>query len=335
MRTLSTILLVVLLSMPTLLFGFAAKKDSAKIAKKRKQLTNIEFIDSKFAFRPTYTWQTALWQITDKNGVGQRLNYVPNVVGSAGLQLKIKGFVLSYSHRIPLNNSLQEKYGNTEYENIDIKIQTRIVGMHFYYLRYRGFYLDDPDRFDTTWAKDDPYPQLNDMQVFSIGYKMHFVFTKKFSLNAAFAQTERQKKSAGSFMLMFADRFTQVDTEESLVPASQTKQYGDFSGFSYGRFNTFYSAAGVGYSFVKGSFNFTPILLVGAGLQVQSYRQNTNNKFALKVPLYFQYKNAIGINGKNLYIRLINTVEYDSTPLRDTKMELFYLTVEMSIGFRL
>ena len=311
------------------------ERKTLKKQKKRDKLTNIEFIESNFSFTPKYKAQTALWRIRDKIGQGQTFNYIPNVLGVAGGQLTIKGISISYLHKLPVSKSNQEKFGNTEFEGIEIDIQTRVVGLSFYYTRYRGFYLDKPDRYDSIWVNGDNYPRRSDLQAMSIGLKTHFTFNKKFSMKAAFEQTERQKKSAGSFMMMFGDHFMEIKSDSSLIPISEQGEFGSFGKFSGGSFNTFFSAVGAGVSLIKGNFNFTPVLLVGVGIQAQFYSYDQSDKVEIKAPLYFHFRNSVGINGDNLFIRLVYAIEYNSIPFKEAGMEMYYMALEMSIGFRL
>ena len=44
-------------------------------------------------------------------------------------------------------------------------------------------------------------------------------------MNAAFAQGERQKKSAGSFLIGLSERYQRIDDDTSFVPPTQGKYY--------------------------------------------------------------------------------------------------------------
>ncbi len=311
------------------------ERKELKKQKKRDKLTNIEFIENKFSFALKYKAQTALWRIKDKVGDAQTVNYIPNVLGTAGGQISIKGIAISYLHKLPVSKTRQVKFGNTEYQVLYLGLQSRMIGVNFYYTHRKGFYLDKPDRYDSTWVSGDNFPHRPDLKVSSLGFKTHLVFNKRFSIKAAFSQTERQKTSAGSFMITFGDHFMAIESDSSLIPASEQTGFGAFSNFSQGNFNTFYGAAGIGFSLVKGNFNFTPILLLGAGIQAQFYSYDIENKTGLKIPLYFQYRNSIGINGEDVFARLIYSVEYNSVPFKIARMEMYYMSLEMCLGFRL
>ena len=44
-------------------------------------------------------------------------------------------------------------------------------------------------------------------------------------MNAAFAQGERQKKSAGSFLMGISERYQRIDADTSFVPPTQGNLY--------------------------------------------------------------------------------------------------------------
>ena len=100
--------------------------------------------------------------------------------------------------------------------------------MQLYWTQYKGLYLDTLDRFgifDDMYKQgvDDAYIIRPDVSFNNIGFETHFTVTKSYSINAAFEQTERQKKTAGSFLMLFGANYTGVKSEKgnSLILESQ------------------------------------------------------------------------------------------------------------------
>jgi hypothetical protein len=320
-----------------------APKDKKK--KEKKLPANIEAIEYSFALRPAYSIQSTWLSIRDKDKNFPAIIYRPNVLGSAGGKIKIKGITVSYMRRLPPNDENLRKYGETDYQNIDIAFQTRIVGFNFYYLNYNGYYLQTPENYYPIWNDStDFFPHRDDLKVFSAGFKMHFVFTKSFSINAAFSQSERQKKSAGSFMLMLSNRYTQYRADEPLYPFNYvggiTKRDRNFL-LGRGVFNTTYLAYGFGYSFIKGKFNFTPIILAGTGVQVQLFNNKENKELSilrdgrgLRMPFYFNYKNALGYNGDHFFFVITHSMELERIGFKDVKFNTFFFNADIGLGIR-
>ena len=328
-----------------ILFSFGTlAQDSpplTKEEKKAKKLKNIHFINKNFMIRPAYSLQSNLLQITDLNGTGSPLNYRPNVWGSAGGQIKLGGLVLTYMYRLPVSDENVTNLGKTDYQNIGINIQTRYVGLKFDYINYTGFYLSDSTDTPVLPISDGYREQFPNLSYFSIGFKTTVAFNKKFSINAGFAQTERMKTSAGSFMFSIGDRFTKISSDRSFLPADNTSSFQ--TNFRDIWFNTTYVAIGAGHSWVKGLFSFTPIVLVGTGIQIQRTYSGEFFKrdVRLKTPLYFSFKNAISYNHDNFFVRIIGSAEMDRTRIghpifneTNVLLNMFYLNAEASLGVR-
>lgn len=337
------------------------KTKLTKEEKKAKRLQNIYFINKNFFIRPAYSIQYNQLRITDRNGIGAPLNYRPNILGSAGGQVKLGGIVLSYMYRLPVSEQRLDKFGKTDYQNIGINIQTRYVGLNFDYIDYKGFYVANPNEIPLlNISSEGEYPQFPNLNYFSIGVGTTFAFKKTFSINSAFTQTERMKKSAGSFMMRVGNRFTQIGSgSQPFIPDSEQQYHqkffqNDFRGITY---NTTYMALGAGYSIVKKYFSFTPIVLIGTGIQYQGYADNRAkglDNAHLRMPFYFAYKNAVGYNHDNFFMRIIWSAELDRTQVKpkgqygvgtdnfidyknetdNTVMSMFYLNGEVSLGVR-
>jgi hypothetical protein len=368
MSTIRIFLSVVLISFSLASFGqkTAPKKKEekpklTKEEKKKKRLKNIHFINKNFMIRPAYALQSNNLQIRDKAGAGTPLNYRPNVWGSAGGQLKLGGVVLSYMYRLPVSQENEDNLGPTDYQNIGLNIQTRYVGLNFDYIDYNGFYLANVDDTPVLPITDGARTQIPNLNYYSIGFQTTVAFKKDFSINAGFSQTERMKKSAGSFMLRIGDRYTQIKSDTSIIPASHYAYHRKLSepGFNKITYNTTYLALGAGYSFVKGYFSFTPIVLVGASIQILGYEEHSRsnprflNNTHLRQPIYFAYKNAISYNHDNFFFRVVWSAEMDRTQIKpkgvykintpeeisytdadNSILSMFYLNSEVSLGVR-
>ncbi|KAA9040818.1 DUF4421 domain-containing protein [Ginsengibacter hankyongi] len=98
-------------------------------------------------------------------------------------------------------------------ENVDhnIKGETKSFGFGFSsnfhhiiqkinYSRVKGYYLDNTNAFDPTWKAGDPYIHLPGLIFRSFSGQTAYKFNDNFSFNAINSQTERQVKSAGTFL---------------------------------------------------------------------------------------------------------------------------------------
>lgn len=129
------------------------------------------------------------------------LQYTPNSSTALGIGFDYKWFGLSVSFSLPKSNASKIKFGNTK----QMDFQTNIYLHRFIFdgnlTTYKGYYVENPAEFDTSWNNTLPYPYRKDIRTASLGAGFCYVANAdKFSYKAAFTTTERQKKSAGSWI---------------------------------------------------------------------------------------------------------------------------------------
>jgi hypothetical protein len=263
-----------------------------------------------------------------------RFNYVPFIQGVVGAGIKIKSVYVAYSVKLPTAVAFEKKMGKTEYQDIDVTIQTRVTGIRLFYQDYKGFYLLSPEKYYPNWKANDSYPQKNNLHILNAGLNLTFVFNNNFSLNAAFAQSERQKKSRGSFMMGITERYTSISCDTSIVPTGQGRYYPTLDKYKTGNFYSSILSVGFGYSIVGGRFNFTPVLLAGTGLLAEGYQLKSGNRLDLQIPVYFNAKTALGYNGKHVYTNVIFNSELNSLALSETRLRVYKISVEFGLGIR-
>ena len=309
-------LFVVLLILLTVLNVSAQRKQKKK--KEKKIPKNIEVIESKFSLAPIYVNEYSYLLIKSRGSDDAgSMKYKPNIIGSVGGRLTIKNFTISYVHAL----SQPKEFGETKATNLVFNFQKRIFGMQFYWTHYDGLYLDTLDRygiFDDMYKEgiDSAYIIRPDIKFNNIGFQTHFVFTKSYSINAAFAQTERQKKTAGSFMMLVGANYMGVKNEQgnSLILDS----YQDY----YPRTKDMYNlgtvsikvAPGIGYSFIiKKYFSLSLMTLGGMNFQFKWYKLDgySRARFGPWISLYYIGKIALGYNGKIFFANLVYSNSQD------------------------
>ena len=312
--------------------GIAQSDSSTKKGKKQKKIPkNIEPINSKLSFAPFYVNEYSFLSVGSQNYESKDIYYKPNVRGSLGAKIGIKNINISYAFKLPQTSA----YGRTQLTNLVFSFQKRIFGFSLYYIRYKGLYLKNPDDFDIKYDEGN-YPIRPDLKLTTLGFQTHFIFTKSFSINAAFQQNERQKKTAGSFMIMLGDRFTKLEMDSSLIVESERNFYDETNNLNQLSLNTLKIAPGAGYSFIfKHNISFSTILLTGFGLQMKFYEISGKNKFGIRLPFYVSSKSALGYNGKHIFCNLIYNIELNNIKFSDSKFTLFANFFKLSLGFRI
>jgi len=221
----------------------------------------------------------------------------------------------------------------------DIKGKTKAINFglglifrHWYnnikYNRVNGYYLvNTSDYMD--WEKGDPYIQIPDLMYSGISYTTGWRLNSRASLKSLTLQTERQLKSAGSFMPVFNFRYYVIDdrTTPSSGGATQKSNNIEWS-FGMGYFYTFV----LNEKFYT-SLGFTPNLgYIHTQLTTRfpSGDATTNqNNLAFR----WEGKGGIGYNGRDFFAGfyamvsgLTNQQENTTAVNHDTRMfyQLFF-----------
>lgn len=315
------------------------KKEEARTEKKKKEKTpppNIEFFPKNFLVRGRFVYPLVSMNVSSRaSGHGSRFVYLPAMPGVVGLAVKIKKVYVSAAIQLPASEALKKKYGDSKFRNININIQGRIVQWGLFYRDYKGFYLSTYQPYYPDWSKDSlGYPKSKSLRILEGGLNLGFNFNKSFSMNAAFAQGERQKKSAGSFLMSVSERYQRIEADTSLVPPTQGAFYPNLDKLSHGNFLTTIISAGIGYQFVIGKFHMTPVLLAGTGVQFQNYTQKDRTRFRVNIPTYANARAQVGYNGDHFFVNLIYQNEFNTIPIKESRIRLFHNWYEVGAGVR-
>lgn len=335
-----SLLLIFLISIPT----FAQKKKETREEKKerkkkekeaRKIPENIEVFPKNFLFKPKFVYPEVIFNVTSRRKNGESFNWYPSMPGLVGAAVRIKKVYVAAMFKLPPSASRKEKYGNTEFRDIYVNIQGRIVSWGIFYRDYKGYYLGNYSKFYSNWNEDSlGYPKARNLHVTEGGLNLGFNFNKNFSLNAAFAQSERQKKSAGSFLMNISERYQHIETDTNIVPPGEQDNYPNLDRLKSGNFFSTIIALGAGYQFVKKKFHFTPVVLLGTGVQFQSYQQTNRNRFWINVPTYAMGRAQLGYNGDNFFANIIYSIEFNTIPIKESRIRLYRQAIEFGMGIR-
>lgn len=312
-------------------------KDSLRAVKKARGGVpeNITAFKKNFLIKPKFVFPGLVFNVSHRDNGGSSFNWKPSIQSVIGGAIRIKKFYISMGFRLPSSPAHESKFGKTTYQDYYLHYQGRIVAWTGFYRDYRGFYLDKFNKFYPQWREDSlGYPKSKNLHVIEGGMNLGFNFNKSFSLNAAFAQSERQKKTAGSFLMSLSERYQRIETDSNIVPGAEDKNYPNLDHITAGDFFTTIISFGAGYQFVMGKFHFTPVVLLGSGVQIQNYQQPGRNLWRLNVPTYANGKAQFGYNGDNFFANIIYSAEFNSIPIKESRIRLFYQVIEFGMGIR-
>jgi len=148
--------------------------------------------------------------------------YKPNNPMSLKLGFSVKNSIWALSYGFKIGSTINDKMPKTKFFDFQLHHYEQKYIIDLYLQRYKGFYSD--------LFVMQPYPQ---MQVRQYGVEGAYLFNgERFSAKAAFAQSEKQLRSAGSIIAGTGTYFNQVDLGAGEKPVDNV-QIGTSAGYAY------------------------------------------------------------------------------------------------------
>ena len=119
---------------------------------------------------------------------------------NAGINYRWLAFSLTFAPNLFNGNVDNNIKGETKSFGFGFTSNFHHVIQKINYSRVKGYYLDNTNAFDPTWKAGDPYIHLPGLIFRSFSGQTAYKFNDNFSFNAINSQTERQVKSAGTFL---------------------------------------------------------------------------------------------------------------------------------------
>jgi len=260
-----------------------------------------------------------------------KLFYSPHIPPTTGVSLNIKGIGFTYIFKF--TNDYLDTTGRIKagYKQFAMNIYGNKFGFEGYYQDYSRFYFH---------YKNQPINLKDyntDIRAYQWGVRGIFIFNgKKFSYNAAFNQTQLQKKSAGSGLLMLAGRFSELKSvSRNLIPDTLKPYYGNVNDLQRNRNYAFLVQGGYAFNLTKNYFYFSMAALVGVGIETQTYSYSLGKFYRLGFPLIGRGKVSAGYNGKVLFTGIFANADVGQARNNVMKTQQLGYTYGVYAGFRL
>lgn len=140
-------------------------------------------------------------KIKDKHN-GNSLLYRPNTNFSTGIGFNYKWLGLNIAFPLGFLNNDEELYGETDQFDIQVNAYGRKMGVDAFVQRYKGYYIHNIADINPNWIDGESFPQREDLVSLAMVLEYYYSFNhQKFSFRSSFIQNEKQKKSAGSWLI--------------------------------------------------------------------------------------------------------------------------------------
>lgn len=157
------------------------------------------------------------------NSMKVKLNPNASSITSLSFNYRFISFQFSRVARFLPGNNDDENRGKTRSNRFGLSMNFKRCLNDLSYSRTKGYYLENTSDYDPSWNTSKPYIQFPDLWFTQYQLVSAYKFNNDFSVNAIAFQTERQIRSAGSFIPQFRARYY-INDDRSVVPANQYTQ---------------------------------------------------------------------------------------------------------------
>jgi hypothetical protein len=319
-----------------LLLSFASFSQYNQTVRQRRDSVRAQYIEEfpdNFSVWPFLKYRALSFSISDKNQKKPAVVFNPNNDFKLGAGFYL--FELSFEVSISVPIAVRDKsiYGESKATDLQVNMLTKSFGLDLYYQKYSGFYEDDEG------IKIPPgvsYPLRPDIVTRNLGASAFYVWNnRKFSIRSSYNYADRQKKSAGSFILYGTINTFSLAADSAILSASKQTEFGSYTDFSHLRYTTFSLAPGYSYNLVLKRLFFNGTIAVGPAHHWVYYRPEIgrghydvifNNSYTLRL--------ATGYNGHRFFTGAGIVVQSRVLKFQDIRFENSTSVFRLVIGYR-
>ena len=233
------------------------------------------------------------------------------------------------------SGDMQKLEGIGTYSSLGFTCFLQKVALSFSYSKFKGFLIDNSTRLSPSTLAGDTYYKLPDMYDQSFGFNFYFPFKHEtFSLPALLDQTEIQRKSAGTWLLLGAVRWQQVGNIGPIIPKELQSQYGPDSALSFNQMYTASFGGGYAHMWHSGDFFIAPLLGAGLGYVHSHWEGEGMNETKSSATINYNFKLSMGWNFPTYFLAVL--ANYDGYTEYTNSMMITYSPAVYSLsgGYR-
>lgn len=262
------------------------------------------------------------------------LTYSINARDQYGIGLDYKWLSLEALFTIPAWNDHDTALGESSSKGFGLGITRPRLWARGLWNSTQGYYLENPLRWN---GNDAPVvrPDLKN-RIFLLSANYALSGKKRYSQRAALFQTERQKKSAGTFVAGFSGWHTTLTGDSALLSAALLDTFQLATSFDEVQRLMLGATIGYTHTFVFWHKGFIQLgLQTGAAYTTQWIQTPDNRLRGSGVAPVAEFKGGAGYNGDRWYLALTAAYYYASAPVADElDLSMNYGHVRLALGVR-
>lgn len=264
------------------------------------------------------------------------VDYAPNSRGFIGFGAFIFDLGIEVGVKLPkLFESNTERYGETKFIDVQSYIYGRKWNFDLTFQQYKGFYISNPWRLDEEWEEEDAFPLRGDMEATNAVANVIYLFnTEKFSYRAAFNQTEKQLKSAGSLLLLSSLSFFRMEGDSTLLYIGPNNDVSNAASLRDGRLYTWSFLPGYSYNLVWKHFLLNMTASAGYGVQYQSYKLMLGSKYDWRLEPKMNLRAALTYDNDKFFTGAFIIFSHSRTKVENLQINPSNYNFRIFTGYR-
>lgn len=266
------------------------------------------------------------------NSFDNSIRYRPDLGVNLGVGFVYKWFALDIAANLGIN---EDNIASSKYRDYQARVFTINHYLRARYQYYYGYKIDNLS--DEVLNLNENQGIRTDIRTIQIGLQYLYVFNYgKFSLKSSFVMSERQKKSAGSFLAGGGFHMYIMDADSTVIPPdtelfSETRSY-----FTQMNIASLFASFGYMHTISLGEHFFVTLSLI-PGLGVKSGDYRIDELVPIEPSFMFRTKsmNAFGYNSRRFFMGIQLIANHVYMPLeKNLRCSILEGRASLYVGYR-
>jgi hypothetical protein len=313
--------------------GFSQYNQTTQQRKDSIRAEYIEAYPNDFAIWPMLKYKDFSFSIADTKQEQSAIAFNSNNDFKLGAGFYLFEIAFEISFPIPIAVRDESIYGKTKSTDLQVNMLAKSIGLDLYYQRYSGFYKEDQR---VQIPPGEAYPQRPDIVTRNLGLSAIYVWnSEKFSIRSSYNYADRQKKSAGSFILYGTINAFRVEGDSAILSPSNQQEFGEGSDFSSMRYTTFSLAPGYSYNLVVNRMFFNATFALGPAHYWIYYQGEAGKEhYDILFNATYTFRLAAGYSGKRFFTGTGIVLQSRALKFQNLRFENSSSVFRIVVGYR-
>lgn len=258
-----------------------------------------------------------------------------NIISGLEFNYDKINFSFAYKSVPPLN---QAQKGNTKYKNFNLNFGGNKWNIENSYRSYTGFFNKNTALYDTSFKTTGIYTQMPNLSIQTYKTKfLYFTNHNRFSFKSGYACSQRQLKSAFSFVLSANIYYNRLKNDSSFLPLPTRQFYDHYQTVNGLNVIAFSAYGGGSLNIVLWKALFANVtFLIGPEQQWRTYNyaeSNITRKLSY-ISFSTDFRASIGANFKRFFVLFTSRVDASFYPSNAVDYETRFISGNFSLGYR-